>query len=38
MATSSAGHVHCCLCEAVVDAKERRKCRYQDQPCKGHCS
>ena len=24
MATSSAGNIHCCLCEAFVDAKERR--------------
>ena len=24
MATGSAGNIHCCLCEAVVDAKERR--------------
>ena len=24
MATGSAGNIHCCLCEAVVDANERR--------------
>ena len=24
MATGSAGNIQCCLCEAVVDAKERR--------------
>ena len=24
MATGSFGNIHCCLCEAVVDAKERR--------------
>lgn len=24
MATGSAGHIHCCLCKAVVDVKERR--------------
>ena len=27
MATGSAGNIHCCLCEAVVDAKERRRFR-----------
>ena len=27
MATGSAGNIHCCLCEAVVDAKERRRSR-----------
>ena len=24
MATGSAGNIHCCLCEAVVDANEHR--------------
>ena len=27
MATGSAGNIHCCLCEAVVYAKERRRSR-----------
>ena len=27
MATGSAGNIHCCLCEAVVDAKERKRSR-----------
>ena len=27
MATGSAGNIYCCLCEAVVDAKERRRSR-----------
>ena len=27
MATGSAGNIHCCLFEAVVDAKERKRSR-----------